>query len=689
MSDGAGRGLVERAREAAALNDWRRALDLLMEADGGGLLAPTDLPVLGEVAYAAGQLNVTIEAWERAHTASMQAGDQVAAAAAAVRVAMHLLFDTALMAPVRGWLARAERLLEGRGETPAHAWFAVVRTYERMLTGDLPGARPWARRAIEVGSRCDPAAGAIGQVAEARLLILDGEVPQGLGLLDEAGVATVSGDLDPFSTGVVYCELVCALQGLAHYDLAEEWTEAMERWSETNAIGSLQGRCRVHRAEILRLRGSCNEAERQALVACQELRPYLRRELGWPLNELGRIRLHKGDIAGAEAALVAAHRAGWDPQPGLALVRLAQGDAGTAAAAIRDALERPLAVPSKERPPNTHLQRAPLLAAQVEIEIATGDIGRARSAADELELIAARFDSKALVASAALARGRVRLADGDAAGAEQSLSDAVRRWNEVGAPYEAAIARMDLAEAHRASGSEHRAALERQAARTILEGIQAAPPATPPEQVADHDARDEQPVAGVNVFRREGDYWSVSFDGHTVRVRDLKGMRYLARLLADPGREYHVLDLVAAETGSGAQVDSSHAAGLPRSALGDAGESLDAQAKDAYRRRLAEIDDDLDQARAIGDAERAAQADAERDFLVRELARAFGLGGRDRPAASASERARAAVTRAVRKAIARIAEHHAQLGEHLGRTIRTGTYCAYVPDPRAPANWRL
>jgi tetratricopeptide (TPR) repeat protein len=341
MSDGAGRGLVERAREAAALNDWRRALDLLMEADGGGLLAPTDLPVLGEVAYAAGQLNVTIEAWERAHTASMQAGDQVAAAAAAVRVAMHLLFDTALMAPVRGWLARAERLLEGRGETPAHAWFAVVRTYERMLTGDLPGARPWARRAIEVGSRCDPAAGAIGQVAEARLLILDGEVPQGLGLLDEAGVATVSGDLDPFSTGVVYCELVCALQGLAHYDLAEEWTEAMERWSETNAIGSLQGRCRVHRAEILRLRGSCNEAERQALVACQELRPYLRRELGWPLNELGRIRLHKGDIAGAEEALLAAHRAGWDPQPGLALVRLAQGDAATAAASIRDALERP------------------------------------------------------------------------------------------------------------------------------------------------------------------------------------------------------------------------------------------------------------------------------------------------------------------------------------------------------------
>ena len=688
MDAGAGRGLVERARSAAARGGWQQAFDLLMEADADGLLTPTDLPILGEVAYAAGHLDVTIEAWERAHAACMQAGDHVAAAGAAVRVAMHLLFDTALMAPVRGWLARAERLLEGRGETPAHAWLAVVRSYERMLTGDLPAARQWARQAIEVGSTCDPAASALGRLAQARLLILGGDVQQGLALLDQAGVATVSGELDPLSTGVLYCELVCALQGLAQYDLAEQWTEAMERWCKTNAIGSLHGRCRVHRAEILRLRGSCNEAEDQALMACEELRPYLRRELGWPLSELGRIRIHKGDIAGAEEALLAAHRAGWDPQPGLALVRLAQGDAATAAASIRDALERPLRVPSKERPPNTGLQRAPLLEAQVEIEIAAGDIDRARAAADELELVAARFESKALLAGAALARGRVQLADGDAAGAEQSLSEAVRLWNEVGAPYEGAIARMSLAEAHRASGSEHRAVLERQAARTILEGIEAAPSVAPPVHVEHHNALDEQPVATFNVFRREGDYWSVIYEGHTVRVRDLKGMRYLARLLADPGREYHVLDLVAAETGSVAQVDGSQAAGVPRSALGDAGEILDAPAKDAYRRRLAEIEDDIEQASAIGDEERAAQADAERDFLVRELARAFGFGGRARRAASASERARVGVTRAVRQAIARIGGHHPQLGEHLSRTIRTGTYCAYFPDPRAPAGWR-
>ena len=686
MSDSAGGGLVERAHAATARGGWQEAFGLFMQADGDGLLAPADLPVLGEVAYAAGHLDVTIEAWERAHAACVQAGDEVAAAGAAVRVAMHLLFDTALMAPVRGWLARAERLLEGRGETPAHAWCAVVRAYERMLTGDMPGARQWARRAIEVGSTSDPAACAIGRVAEARLLILDGDVHQGLALLDQVGVTVVSGDLDALSTGVVYCELVCALQGLAQYGVAEEWTEAMERWCERHAIGSLHGRCRVHRAEILRLRGSCQEAESQALVACEELRPYLRRELGWPLNELGRIRIHKRDIAGAEEALLAAHRAGWDPQPGLALVRLAQGDVAAAAASIRDALERPLRVPSKERPPNTELQRAPLLEAQVEIAIVAGDIGRARSAADELELVAARFESQALVAAAALARGRVLLADGGAAGAEQSLSEAVRLWNEVGAPYEAAIARLSLADAHRASGSEHRAVLELQAARTILDGIQAAPAMRPPVDPGHDDARQEQPTATVNAFRREGDYWCVVFDGHTVRVRDLKGMRYLARLLAAPGREYHVLDLVATEAGE-ARVSGNESAGLPRSSLGDAGEMLDARAKDAYRRRLAEIDDDIEQARAVGDGQREAQADAERDFLIRELSRAVGLGGRDRRAASASERARAAVTRAVRQAITKIGEHHPRLHEHLTHTIRTGTYCGYFPDPRAPTRW--
>jgi tetratricopeptide (TPR) repeat protein len=690
MSGVAGPGSVERARAAVVGGDWPRAFDLLLQADAEGVLPAAELPLLGEVAYAAGHLDVTIAAWERTHAACLRAGDRDSAAGAAVRVAMHLLFDTALLAPVRGWLARADGLLEGRSGTPAHAWLGVVRAYERMLSGDPAGARLWARQAIDVGSTCDPAACAIGRVAEARLLILDGDVGQGLALLDRAAVATVSGELDPLSTGVVYCEVVCALQGLARYDLAEQWTEAMERWSATDAIGSLHGRCRVHRAEILRLRGACNEAEAEILRACEELRPYLRRELGWPLNELGRIRLHKGELAGAEEALLAAHRAGWDPQPCLALVRLAQGDATTAATAIRDALAHPVRLPWKERPPDSDLQRVPLLEAQVEIALAVGNSDCARSSSDELQRIAARFESRALTAAAALARGRVELAGGDAGSAELSLSEAVGLWSEVGAPYEAAVARTALADAHAASGSAHRATLERHAAQAAFAAIQAAPstppvaPAVSPQQ---HERGARQPAAGANSFRLVGDYWTVMFDGSTAHVRDLKGMRHLSRLLAAPGREFHVLDLVAADIGRVAHPDNTGTADLSRSVLGDAGQMLDSRAKEAYRRRLAEIDDDIDQASAVGDAARATQAVTERDFLVRELARAFGLGGRERRAASPSERARVGVTRAVRQSIARLEALHPRLGEHLARTVRTGTYCGYFPDPRSPVDW--
>lgn len=691
-------GILERAREAASTRQWAEAHQLFAEANKAELLGPADLPLVAEVAYAAGHLDLTIETWERAYAESVRAGNPLAAAGAAVRVAMHLLFDTALMAPVRGWLSRAERLLDVKGDTPVHAWFAVVRNYERMLAGDARGAREWARRAIEVGARCDPAAAAIGRVAEARSLIITGEVRDGLALLDEAGVATVSGELDPLSTGVVYCELVCALQGLAQYDSAEEWTKAMERWCAANAIGSIHGRCRVHRAEILRLRGFLDDAENEVLLACEELRPYVRRELGWPLSELGRIRLRKGDIDGAEEALLAAHDAGWDPQPGLALVHLAQGHVVLAASSIREAIERPSYVPSKELPPDTDLRRAPLLEAQVEIEIAGGDIDRARSACGDLSRVAGRFESKAITASAALAHGRIRLAEGGTAEAERHFEEAKRLWHEVGAPYEAALAGMGLADAHRAQGHEPSAELEVRAARTILQRIGVlSPPSLAPHvnvSAAEPEKACEPEKASapeLNVFRREGDYWAVAFEGRTVLVRDLKGMRYVARLLAEPQREFHALDLVASEAGVSGAVDiAARQPGLTSSlGLGDAGPLLDARAKDAYRRRLAEIEEDIEEARSLGDSGRAEQANVEHDLLVRELSRAVGLDGHDRRAGSTSERARASVTRAVRQALFRISEHHPSLGKHLDRTIRTGTFCAYEPDPRAPVVWKL
>ena len=664
--------LVEQGREAASAGDWSRAYGLLVRADEQTRLTVDDLGLLAEAAYAAGHLEVTIEAWERAHAEAVRADDSLAAAGAASRVALHLMMDTALMAPIRGWVKRAERLLEGYDETPVHAWLAVIKSYERLMMGDVRAAGEWAGRAIATGSNCNPAAAAIGRVAQAHAVILAGEVRRGLDLVEEAAVATISGELDPISTGMVYCELVCMLQGLAQYDLAEEWTEAMERWRHGSGIGSIHGRCRVHRAEILRLRGASTEAEQEALAACAELRPYLRREFGWPLTELGRARLQLGDLQGAEEAFLGARDAGWDPEPGLALVRLAQGDVALAAASIREALDHPLNVPSKELPPNTDLRRAPLLAARVEIEVAAGDLSGARAAANELARVAASFESRALTAGAAMADGRVRLAAGDMTGARRAFETAEQLWTLVGAPHQAALARTGLAEADRAAQAE------------VGTRLESGPTPSPVETRPTDDGQ-----RNPNAFRQDGDYWSISFQEHTFTLRDLKGLHHLARLLAHPGREFHVLDLVASGVAPSATSPRLSDPELTPTGWGDSGLLLDAQAKNAYRRRLAEIDEDLEDARLATDSARVVQAEAERDFLIRELSRAVGLSGRDRRAGSASERARVSVTQAVRHAMSRIRKHDPPLAEHLDRAIRTGTYCVYLPDTRITASWRV
>jgi hypothetical protein len=199
-------------------------------------------------------------------------------------------------------------------------------------------------------------------------------------------------------------------------------------------------------------------------------------------------------------------------------------------------------------------------------------------------------------------------------------------------------------------------------------------------------------VAGY-VFRREGEYWTVVFDGAVVRLKETKGLRHLARLLANPGRELHAVDLEAAEGQSprAAPVGRRGRAGAGELAvrpdLGDAGELLDATAKAAYRARLVELRAELAEAEGFHDPARAAKAQQEIDVLVGELARAVGLGGRDRRAASHAERARLNATRAIRAAIANLAAANPSLGRHLAATVHTGRYCSYTPDPRAPITW--
>jgi hypothetical protein len=201
------------------------------------------------------------------------------------------------------------------------------------------------------------------------------------------------------------------------------------------------------------------------------------------------------------------------------------------------------------------------------------------------------------------------------------------------------------------------------------------------------------PTASRHLFRREGEYWTVVFDRVVVRLRDAKGLGHLARLLADPGREFHVVELEGANRQAGpAALGPPGRAGAGELAvrpdLGDAGALLDATAKAAYQARLAELGAELEEAEAGNDPARASRARVERDFLVAELARAVGLGGRDRRAASHAERARLNATRAIRAALANLARANPSLGRHLAATIRTGRYCAYTPDPRAPIAWQ-
>jgi tetratricopeptide (TPR) repeat protein len=386
----------------------------MTEADHAGGLAPDDLEVLAQSAWWVGQQDTAREAWERAYTLHARSGHKVAAANAAAQLAFNLL-GAGLPSVLNGWVNRAERLLQGSPEQSVHALIAVVRGMTAFTGGDLDTAAAAGRRALDLGTTFGiPDLQAMGLHLEGRALVAKGRVEEGMALLDEATTAAVSGELSPQVTGRVYCSTVSACWGVADYRRAGEWADAAERWCRRRSINGFPGVCRLHRAQIHKLRGMWREAEAEALLACRELPSWFPLDLGRAMSEIGEIRLHSGDLAGAEEAFLQANDAGHDPNPGLALLQLAKGDLQAAATTIREVLDNPSPSGSFEAPPNTDLQRASLLPAQVEISLAAGDLDTARAAAVELERIADTFGVAAMRASAAWARGSLQLAEGQA-----------------------------------------------------------------------------------------------------------------------------------------------------------------------------------------------------------------------------------------------------------------------------------
>jgi class 3 adenylate cyclase len=458
---------LEAGRDAARRHAWRDAYELLRSADEDGELTADDLQDVAEAAWWTGRLEEAIALRERAYTAFVEAGKPRQAALLAIQLAGD--YDNrSAMAVAGGWLARAERLLRDQEEGVEHGHLALARGIAALGMGELGTADAELGRAQEFAGRFgDRDLEAMAIVFKGTVLVALGEVGQGLALLDEATAAAVSGELQPLATGMVYCVTVRSCQELGDCGRAAEWTDAANRWCDRLDVTGFPGACRIHRAEIMRLRGEWPKAEEQALQACEELHDYNHFVTAAGYYEIGEIRRRRGDFAAAEEAYRKASELGRDPQPGLALLRLAQGKVEAAAAAVKRTLANESLDP---------LARARRLPAQVEIALAAGEIRRAREAAEELERIADHYRvgerrTPALEGAVRLAWGQIRLAEHDWDEAVTTLRVARETWGKVGAPYETAQARILLGLAYRGSGDEDGAEEEIGAAKATFERL--------------------------------------------------------------------------------------------------------------------------------------------------------------------------------------------------------------------------
>jgi class 3 adenylate cyclase len=452
---------LARGREAITRHAWREAYAALKEADVGEMSAD-DLAGMAQAAWWIGQVDDSITASERAYTAYLDAGNPQMAAVTALGLA-HDYSGKLAHSISRGWFGRAERLLEKEEESVAHGYLAWMRTHAFMARGDLDGALAQAETALDIGMRFGHRdLQAYGLLQKGRSFVAQGRVPEGLNLLDEATVAAVSGELSPLASGIIYCLAIHTTTQLADYGRAGEWTEAAKRWCERQSISGFPGVCRVHRAEIVRLRGSWVEAEQELRSALDELRTFNLEFVAEGFYEIGEIRLRMGDLGEAEDAFRQANELAREPEPGRSMLRLAQGNVRSAQASIN----RAAADDSLD-----DLRRARLLPAQVEIALVAGDLDTARTATDRLESLAERFGTPPLEAAALRARGELQHVEGDPAAATQTLRRSWRLWTESDLPYEAARTRMLLGMALSDDGDDESGRLEIRAAKSSFERL--------------------------------------------------------------------------------------------------------------------------------------------------------------------------------------------------------------------------
>lgn len=463
--------MAESAVVAGSGEGSARWLDLYRELATGDLagLDADQLECLAQAAFWLGRPREAITARRLAYRRHRDAGNHEGAARAC-RQLFHQHFELDETAAASGWLGLATRHAREVPESPEGGYVAIAAALWASYSGACDEAVAEAVRAHSLGRAArdrDLTAWALAVLGG--MYVARGDVAEGVAVLDEAMAETVSGDLSPFVTGWIYCYLLKTCQALGDIRRAGEWTESAVQWCESNGVDSwYPGVCRLHRCEVASMRGEWASAEREALRVADELAAFGDYLVAEAEYIAGEIRRRRGEYDLAEAAFRRSHELGHDPQPGLALLRLAQHDADAAAGQLRLAL-----LGGPQQP----LLRARLLTAHVQAELERAGLTAATRSVEELARLARESESRLLWGLLALSHGRLLLARGDIEGAVPLLREAASTFQRLECPYELAQVRVELGRAARQAGDDETAVLELDAAAAAFARLGAGPDA--------------------------------------------------------------------------------------------------------------------------------------------------------------------------------------------------------------------
>ena len=454
---------VRRGRKSFEQRAWAESYRLLREADCEAPLDADDLERLAIAAYLVGRDDDCEAFTARAHQAFLDRGDREGAARAAFWLGFALM-GRGVIAPASGWFARAGRLLdEGQLDCVVRGYLLIPAAIKCIVEGDPSAGLATFSQAAEIARRfSDHDLASVACHGRGRALIRLGRIAEGVAFLDEAMAAVVAGEVTPLVAGDVYCSVLEGCQETFDLRRAYEWTASLAQWCATQPdLVRYRGECLHYRAEVMQLRGQWNDAARDAQGACELL--ISRPAAGAAFYRRGEIHRLRGEFTRAEEAYTRAHERGRKPQPGLSLLRLAQGRIDAAATSIRSVL-----LDTQGR-----LSRARMLPAAVEILLAADDVATAHAAAAELSETALTFGAPLLSAASAHATGAVLLAEGDIEAASTSLRQACGTWRELQMPYEEAQTCLLLAAVGEKRGDQDGRRLEIETARRIFTQLKA------------------------------------------------------------------------------------------------------------------------------------------------------------------------------------------------------------------------